>query len=262
MISLSIDDLFARTLAGDYDDDAPWEAVDALRRIGSREVFDRATEWCASTNPLARARGCDVLAQLGCTVEHPAKMFADESFSLVSRMVGQETELRPLRSAIYALGHLDRSAAVPLILSFRSHSDAGVRYAAAFALGCYPDDAGSVQGLLALMEDADANVRDWATFGLGVQGNADSPEIREALLRRLSDEDDETREEAMAGLAKRRDISIIPAVIAELDEPPANLPVLDAAASLLDIEEDLDDWDEGKYAAALRHRFNSQTRVQ
>jgi len=40
-----MDEILAQTLAGDYDDEWPWEAVGTLRRLGSREVYDRAAEW-------------------------------------------------------------------------------------------------------------------------------------------------------------------------------------------------------------------------
>jgi hypothetical protein len=72
MTSEEIQDAFARTLTGNCDDESPWEAVGALRRLGSREVFDEAVNWCASDTPIKRARGADVLAQLGRTVEHRA----------------------------------------------------------------------------------------------------------------------------------------------------------------------------------------------
>ena len=64
MAFAQLDDIFARSLLGDYDDDAPWEAVWALHRVGSREVLTYAAEWCSSQNRLKRARGADVLAQL------------------------------------------------------------------------------------------------------------------------------------------------------------------------------------------------------
>jgi hypothetical protein len=57
-----IDELFAQTLTGDYDDETPREAVSKLRKMGTREVFNRAAQWCASNDPLRRARGVDVLA--------------------------------------------------------------------------------------------------------------------------------------------------------------------------------------------------------
>jgi hypothetical protein len=66
-----MDELFTQTLTGDYDDEAPWEAVDKLRHLGTRQVFECAAEWCTSDDALKRARGADVLSQIGRTVEHP-----------------------------------------------------------------------------------------------------------------------------------------------------------------------------------------------
>src|SRR5277367_6411303 len=106
MHSAEIDEQFAQTLSGDYDDNAPWKAVHSLRRIGSREVFERAAEWCGSENALKRARGIDVLAQLGRTAEHPANMFSDESLSAVLALLEREKDVLPLLAAIYALGHI------------------------------------------------------------------------------------------------------------------------------------------------------------
>jgi HEAT repeat protein len=56
--------------------------------------------------------------------------------------------------------------------------------------------------LAKLTADEDEEVRDWATFGLGVLGDIDTVEIREALAARLSDANDDAREEAVVGLAK------------------------------------------------------------
>ena len=61
----AIDERFARTLSGDYDSENPWEAVRDLHKLGTREVFDEAVAWCNSSEPLRRARGADVLAQIG-----------------------------------------------------------------------------------------------------------------------------------------------------------------------------------------------------
>src|SRR5947209_2144898 len=124
MSNKEIDLLFERTLAGEYDDEFPWEAVRTLQWLGTREVFDRAAQWCESEDPCKRARGANVLAQLGKTAEHPSNTFPDESFVVASRLLQKETEVRPLASAIYALGHLSNPAAVPLICPYRSHADA------------------------------------------------------------------------------------------------------------------------------------------
>jgi len=54
------------------------------------------------------------------------------------------------------------------------------------------------------MEDTDDDVRDWATFGLGVS-TGDSPQIREAFRRSLNDTFLDVRQEAIWGLARRKD---------------------------------------------------------
>jgi len=99
-----------------------------------------------------------------------------------------------LSSAISALGHLGDPCAIPLITPFTTHPDARLRFGATFALGCFPDEPASVLALLRLMEDTDDDVRDWP-IGLGVQGAAESAEIRHALFRKLTDGNDDVREE-------------------------------------------------------------------
>lgn len=257
MTSKNIDDLFARTLAGSYDDDVPWEAVSALRKLGTQEVFEVAATWCASDNPLMRARGIDVLAQLGKTFEHPVNSFPERSYAVVSELLNREQDPRALESAIFALGHLDNAAAVPLVAPFYSHPRAEIRYAVAFALGSFPNDDLSVKTLLLLMEDSGDNVRDWATFGLGVLGDQDSPAIRDALCRRLIDTDEDAREEAMVGLAKRRDPRVLPSLFAAVNapDPTIKVRVAEAASLMLGMERDPEDWGKEEYRAALTEHF-------
>lgn len=255
MIDGDINELFAQTLQGDYDEDKPWDAVHSLRRIGTREVFDKAVEWIESADQLERARGLDVIAQLGKTAEHPSNSFPQESYDLVVKAVQREREVQPLNSAISALGHIDDPRAVPLIAAFHSHPHEEIRFAVACALGCFPNEPLSVQTLLQLMEDSDADVRDWATFGLGVLGDQDSPEIRQALSRRVNDEDVDAREEALVGLAKRRDTRILPQLIHELEQPIISSRVVEAAHTILGFDEHQEGWSGQDYARSVRERF-------
>jgi HEAT repeat protein len=170
-------------------------------------------------------------------------------------MLEEERDPVVLDSAICALGHLDDARAVPLILRYRDHPDENIRFSATFALGCFPNDPQSVCGLLKLTSDADAHVRDWAVFGLGVQGDADSPEIREALLRCLDDENEDVREEAAVGLGKRQEQRFIPWLWAILDEPEIKVRVAEAAAALLGLDEDPPEWGAADYKAALASKF-------
>lgn len=250
-----MNELFAQTLSGDFDDDAPWEAVSALRRVGTREIFVRAAEWCNSENPLMRARGADVLSQLGKTWEHQSNSFPEESYAVVSTLLQRETELLPLNSAIAALGHIDNALAVPLIAEHRNHASPKIRFAVACALGCYPNDPLAVEALLVLMQDPDADVRDWATFGLGVLGDSDSAEIRDALLMRIGDSDEDAREEATVALSKRKDQRVLIPLIAMLEQSSVPDRAIEAAELLLGGRDEKTERTGSEYAAALRRQF-------
>lgn len=262
MDSPKIQALFAQTLRGDYENEEAWEAVSALRSNGSPEVFAIATEWCHSDIPLKRARAAAILCQLrrapapNTQQVSPNWMFRDESYALITKMLENDHDPLVLDSVISALGHLRNPKAIPLILRFQDHPNRDIRFALAFALGCFPNDAQSTSGLMKLTLDSDSEVRDWAVFGLGVQGDADSPEIREALLRCLNDADDDVREEAAVGLAKRKDQRVIPKLRAMLDEPELHVRVAEAAAALLALEQVPQDWTAADYKNALRNKFN------
>jgi HEAT repeat protein len=257
MTTANIDDLFAQAILGDYDNDDAWEAIRTLHSTGTREVFEKAAAWCRSKEPLKRARGADILGQLGKTSDHPAALFPDESFKVLTGMLESETDPLPLSAILAAFGHLENPSAIPLILPFSYHPDTDVRFDLAFALGCFADDERTISTLLRLMTDKDSEVRDWATFGLGVLGNLDSKKIREALFQNLSDSDEDVREEAMVGLAKRRDERSLPEVFKALENQEHDSPRgLDAANFLLDrFNEPIEV--RSVCLAALRQRFPS-----
>src|ERR1035438_3901652 len=78
----STEELFAATLEGEYDDDTAWEAISVLRLRGTLEVFDLARRYCELENPKARARGLNVLAQLGAGKPDAERPFMAESVSI------------------------------------------------------------------------------------------------------------------------------------------------------------------------------------
>src|SRR5580698_8870600 len=253
-----IDELFRQTLEGDYDDEddegGPWEAVSKLQAIASREVFDKAVQWSRNKQPAKRRRGVDILAQLGKTEDHTDVVFAAESYNVIIGVLEDELDPQVIDSCLVALGHLGNPAAVPLILEHRANTDPDIRFAVAFALSCFADEPAAIRVLLELMEDSDPDVRDWATFGVGVQGNADTPEIREALLERLDDGNPDTREEAVAGLGKRKDLRVLPDLIELLQQEEVSYGVVEAACHLLDLPEINEEWSADEYIEALSTR--------
>lgn len=124
-------------------------------------------------------------------------------------------------------------------------------------MGSFANNPRSVPALLGLTKDGDEEVRDWAVFSLGVQGDADSLEIREALLRCLDDEAVDVREEAAIGLAKRKDERVVPKLLKMLAQEASEVKVrvAEAVVTLLGLEKDPPDWRVGDYEKALRDKF-------
>ncbi|HEY6341818.1 MAG TPA: HEAT repeat domain-containing protein [Bryobacteraceae bacterium] len=142
-----------------------------------------------------------------------------------------------------------------IILRYQDHPDQNVRFAVAFALGCFPNDPQSIRGLVKLTMDACSDVRDWAVFGLGVQGDSDSPGIREALLRCVNDANEDVREEAAIGLGKRRDLRVLPKLRAMLDNDEITDRVVGATAALLELDPVPIEWTAADYKGALSAKF-------
>jgi len=206
--------------------DDRWSLVRELHRRRERSVFQAAAAWCASSEPLLRCLGADTLAQLGFDAQHP---FASDSAPILTSLL-RDPDAAVVSCALIALGHLrvgDTEALCPLA----SHEVADVRYSVAFCLGTR-DDVLSRQTLIALSADADTDVRNWATFGLGSLSDVDTPVIRDALVARLSDADHEVRGEAMRGLAARGDARAVPAILEELKRDEVSVLAIEAAAQL------------------------------
>jgi len=112
----------------------------------------------------------------------------------------RDTDSHVIASALYALGHLKRGDSAELV-TFAEHPSQDVRCALAYTLGGRSDDL-AYDALVILSGDQDLDTRNWATFGLGTLCERDSTIIREALVTRLSDSDDEVRGEGDGGTGK------------------------------------------------------------
>ena len=261
MNSSAIQNLFDQTLVGDYDDEAPWDAVSTLRSNGDRAIFESAALWLKSTNPLKRARAAAILAQLRAPssgeqeMQSPTWLFRDETFPLLIELLEGESDVMVLNSGIAALGHLYNEAAIPIIERYKEHPDQDVRFSVACSLGHFPNDPVAISALVPLTRDSDSDVRDWAVFGLGVQGDVDSPEIREVLLQRISDANEDVREEAVVGLGKRQDLRLLPTLRNMLDAPELKMRAAEAASAMLGLPEDPDEWVAEDYKKALDEKF-------
>ncbi len=237
-------ELFSASFEGDYEDEQPWDAVGVLRRRNSDEVFQLAAAYCRSDMSIHRARALDVLAQLGAGRPLSERPHFSESVALAVARLRDEDPL-VVHSAAWALAHLNDSIAVAALIEIRKHHDPDVRQAVAVGMA-NSQRAEAISTLMELMEDGSDEVRNWATFELGMAyvddrsqlGTLDSSEIRDALSKRLNDSFSEVRAEAIWGLARRRDRTGLRLLLELLDgEERANGDEM-TAAEILDREYD------------------------
>jgi hypothetical protein len=91
----------------------------------------------------------------------------------------------------------------------------------------------NMRQLIAMTRDHDLSNRDWATMLLASE-EADTPEVREALLLAANDENDIVRAEALAGIAQRDRSVALPLVLKALSGEQVSMAVFEAAALIAD----------------------------
>jgi HEAT repeat protein len=232
------------------EDDEYWMLVHELHRRGTQLIFEEAARLILSEDPRARGMACDVLSQLG--YEH-GEPFGAESLPLLARVCTEDVSLSVLGCAVSAMGHLRQPEALPYVVTHAQHADSKVRLSVACALPSIIDcewlgEAHPVvTTLMQLTSDDDEHVRDWATFGLGTQVNVDGALVRQCLFTRLDDPHDDTRAEALAGLARRHVPEIERHVLDALSDETVHRLAVESACylgnpSFAELLDELTDW--------------------
>ncbi len=224
--------------------EAPESSDGAGYRLCISELKGRSTDetvracaiWAEAPDPAWRATAADIVASLAeaaIPIREPLRRAARP---IIERLL-EDADAGVVAAAVGALGHICRAPRTrdedALLLRFETHPDEDVRWRLVHCLsiGGSPSD---VPALIRLTTDEASHIRDWATFALGVQLDADTPEVRAALLARLDDEDADTRGEAMRGLAVRQDRRAVPYIRRELDAEDIDEAVIEAAGVMPD----------------------------
>lgn len=197
------DDKLLSRLINNKTDKSRWDNISALRKRPSQELFAKCVELTKSNNPKIRKIGIDILAQLGL----PPRPFLKETLKIYFDLFEVETAPDVLMSLLYSIGHnndkLDE-AQIEKICSFIHNENSLVKEGLVSAL-LGIDNLTAIETLIKLSSDQLNHVRNWATFGLGTQIERNNKTIREALWERVNDKHQETKLEAIVGLAKRKD---------------------------------------------------------
>jgi HEAT repeat protein len=223
------EELIAAALTGEEDDESAWEAIGVLQRRGTREVLAAAARLLESPLPRERGRGADILGQLGL----PERTFPEDCVRLLLDVLRRESEPSVLQAVAVALGHQRDARAVPALVKLKGHESEDVRFGVVHGLAGH-DLPEALSALIDLSDDPSADVRNWATFELGSMTEGDTPELREALARRLTDDNEEVRGEALVGLARRKDARVLEPLMAALRAPTVMVLVVEAAQALED----------------------------
>jgi methionyl-tRNA formyltransferase len=209
----SLDEL-AELAISEWRSDAEWPPYTAaLAHRGDEAALAIAKELARRDDPRARAVAAYVLGQLGV----PERTFPSESAAALEELEAREEDPEVLATIASAFGHLGAPYGIEALLRLRRHPDARVREGAADALAGR-DDERVFDALIELTSDPEPGIRDWATFALGTLSPENTEALRDALAARLDDSDDDTRIEAVHGLALRGDARALDAVLDLLGE--------------------------------------------
>ncbi len=212
------------------DDEEGWSAIHALRRRGTPEVVDSAVALSRSSQAPSRALAAHLLGQLGAEPrdELRERCCADTLLSMLER----ESDDAVLAAIATEMGQIADERVPSAVAHLARHANAEVRIGAVHALSRHNSPL-AVSLLTELSRDVDEAVRDWATFGLGsLLEDVDTPELREALMARLAEENLELQGEALLGLAVRGDVRVVEPLREALCAPVVNVLAVEAAATL------------------------------
>ena len=209
-----------------------WEHIDILRSRSDEDVFRQCVELTVSGIPKNRKIGIDILAQLGV----PPRPFYHETIDIYFKLLEHEREPAVIMSILYGIGHNNENLNKVQIRKLCAYADTNsslIKEGLVFSL-LGKNDVDAIKTLISLSMDKSSYIRDWATFGIGSQTKKDTIEIRNALWKRINDKHQDTKLEAIAGLAKRKDIRIKEIIKRELLSGEYGTLLLEAILDLKD----------------------------
>lgn len=182
-----------------------WKYISELRKRKSKDIFEKSIELTKSEISKEKIIGINVLAQF----RYP-RLHQKEILKTYFNLLKTEKDNKVISSILYAIGHNNDNLTekqIDIVCSFKNHKSVNVRHGLVSAILAI-DKTKPINTLIQLTKDKDSDIRDWATFGIGTQIETDNLIIRETLWERINDSDENTRFEAIIGLAKRKDQKI------------------------------------------------------
>jgi HEAT repeat protein len=207
--------LFQRLLTN-KSEKAYWENIVLLRKRPTSAVFEKCLELTKSDILKERAAGINVLAQLGTS----PRPFYRQSIRLFFELLETEKEPDILGTILSSIAHNKNDLSktqIDKLCTFADSDDDVIKDGLVFALLAL-DNTNAINVLIQLSSDKSSHIRNWATFGLGDMIERNTEKIRTALWNRTKDRHEETRFEAILGLAIRKDERVKDLITRELEK--------------------------------------------
>lgn len=211
-----------------------WTYISELRKRKSKDIFDQSIILIESEIAKERIIGIDILAQFG----YP-RLRKKLILKFFFKLLKNEKDEKVLKSLFYGIGHNNENLTnkqIDVICSFKNHKNTEVKYSLVFAL-LTKEEPKAIETLIELTRDQNPRIRDWATFGIGTQIETDNKIIRETLWKRCNDKDENTKFEAILGLAKRKEENIKEVLKNELQKIDEFNPLISEAIEELNDKE-------------------------
>lgn len=208
------DDKLLARLLNNKSDKSRWDNISVLRKRPSQELFSKCIDLTKSKDTKYKCIGIDILAQFGL----PPRPFLRQTLEIYFDLLNTETDAKVIMSLLYAVNHNNdnlNKRQIEKLCSFSDTENSQIKEGLVFSL-LGIDSLNAIETLIKLSTDKSSYIRNWATFGIGTQVAKDNKNIREALWKRVNDKHQETKLEAIVGLAKRKDNRVGEAIKREL----------------------------------------------
>ncbi len=190
-----------------------WGTIRILRSRPSQNLFEKCVELINSNDQKKKIIGIDILAQLG----KDKRPFRKKTLKIYFELLNSETNVNVLFSILSGISFNEKELnkkQINQICSFQNSNSDLIKQGIVNALG-FIEDEKAIDVLIKFSKDKANHIRSWATFYIG-QVDFDNESIREALWNRINDKHQETRMEAIIGLAKRKDNRVLEIINQEL----------------------------------------------
>tara|TARA_R110002051_G_scaffold324862_2_gene424204 strand:- start:11 stop:823 length:813 start_codon:yes stop_codon:yes gene_type:complete len=219
-------------LVNNKSDKTYWNNISELRKRANDDVFNQAYKQAKSQIDKKKIIGIDVLAQLG----FDPRFRQEETIKLYFELLEEKQNDDVLFSLFFGISHNNEKLTnnqVLQLIKFKNSKNNDVRYSLVSAISGV-DNPKAIETLIELSEDNFSSIRNWATFGIGTLCEKNNDRIIQALWNRIKDKHQETKLEAIVGLANRNQVAIKEQIIEELKSGEYGTLLFDAIETLMD----------------------------